>query len=74
MRYVQIATQIWTFTAFSECPHNVFIVRFSFIHLKNLCKALHKFFYGKKKIMQSNQQKPSWESHKHDLALHKHFT
>ena len=28
--------------------------------LKLLCKALHKAFYGKQKIMQSNQQKTSW--------------
>ena len=36
--------------------------------------SIETFFYGKQKIMQSNQQKPSWESPKHDLALHKHFT
>jgi len=27
--------------------------------LKALCKALHKAFYGKEKIMQSNLQKAS---------------
>jgi len=39
----------------------------------NLWK-IEKAFYGKQKIMQSNQHKPSMMSSKHALALHNHFT
>ena len=39
-----MATQIWMFTAFFECPHNFLIVRFCFIHLNTLWKALHNVF------------------------------
>ncbi len=39
-----MATQIWIFTAFSDCPQSFFIIKFCFIHLKVLWKALHNTF------------------------------
>ncbi len=35
IKWVQIAVHTWILTAFSECPHSFFMVRFCFIHLKN---------------------------------------
>ena len=48
-----IADEIWILTAFSVVPQNFLILRCCFSHLKNLCKASHKFFYDKYIIMQS---------------------
>ena len=39
-----IADEIWILTAFSVVPQNFLILRCCFSHLKNLCKASHKFF------------------------------
>jgi hypothetical protein len=47
------ADHIWIRTAFSEVPMNDLILRFCLTSLKKLCKALHKFFYGKHIVMQS---------------------
>ena len=38
------ADHTWIRTAFSEVPMNDFILRFCFIVLNDLCKALHNFF------------------------------
>jgi len=41
------AAHTWMSTAFIEVPIKDFILRFCLIVLKNLCKALHNFFYAK---------------------------
>jgi hypothetical protein len=66
-----VVSAIW---ASKYTPWHLPKLRYCLLSLKNLCKALHKFFYAKQKIMQSNLQKPSWISSKTDLALHNHFT
>jgi len=38
------AQYIWIFTALRVVPQKDLILRCCFIHLKNLCKALYKFF------------------------------
>ena len=51
-----MAVLIWIRTAFSVVPQNFLILRCCFSHLKNLCKALHKFFYDKYIVMRSDQK------------------
>ena len=50
------ATYICILTAFSLVPQKESTRRCCFIHLKNLCEALHNFFYDKHIIMQSRRQ------------------
>ena len=48
-----MAEYIWILTAFGVVPQKDLIFRCCFIHLNSLCKAFHKFFYGKHIVMQS---------------------
>ena len=48
-----IAAEICILTAFSVVPQNFLILRCCLSHLKNLCKAYHKFFYDKYIVMRS---------------------
>src|ERR1700688_3481297 len=49
--YADTAIQTCVFTAFSDCPQNDSILRYCLIHLKNLWKALHKFFKESKQYL-----------------------
>ena len=52
-RYAIIVTQIWILMAFSLSPRKYFRGKFCFTFLMRLCKALHKTFYVKCVLMQS---------------------